>query len=87
VATVPRNREYPQSRSGSSTDGDDRAAGHGVGVIALNLHLVGALAPVVTAALLMVFAGTHKKALRWKPAERRCRTCGRSDRYNCPCRR
>ena len=31
------------------------------------------------AGLLMVFAGTREKLLRWKPAERRCTTCGRRD--------
>jgi hypothetical protein len=51
------------------------------------LQLANFVAVAVGAGLLMVFAGTKKKLLRWKPAERRCPTCGRSDRRNCPCRR
>jgi hypothetical protein len=51
------------------------------------LQLTNFVAVAVGAGLLMVVAGTKKKLLRWKPAERRCPTCGRSDRRNCPCRR
>jgi len=42
---------------------------------------------VASAGLAMAIAGTKKKLLRWRPAERRCPTCGRSNRYECPCRR
>jgi hypothetical protein len=42
---------------------------------------------VVTAGLLMVFAGAAKRQLRWKPAEQRCRLCGRREQHDCPRRR
>lgn len=45
------------------------------------------MALAVSAGLLMLYTGTRKKLLRWKPAERRCPVCGRSDRHNCACRR
>lgn len=51
------------------------------------LSIAELVALAASAGLLMVFAGTTKKLLRWKPAERRCPTCGRTDRGDCPCRR
>jgi len=40
-----------------------------------------------SAALLMALAGLQKKLLRRKETPPRCPTCGRTDRYNCACRR
>jgi len=57
------------------------------GMTPLDPQLAQTVALIVSAALVMVFIGTSKKLLRWKPAERRCRTCGRVDRQNCACRR
>ncbi len=37
--------------------------------------------------LLMALSGLQKKLLRRKEPAPRCPTCGRTDRYNCPCRR
>jgi hypothetical protein len=51
------------------------------------LHILGAAVLSASAALLMTLAGLDKKLLRRKDAHLRCRTCGRSDRYNCACRR
>lgn len=38
-------------------------------------------------AVLMALSGLQKKMLRRKEAPPRCPTCGRTDRYNCACRR
>ncbi len=54
---------------------------------AIDVQLAGTALVVASAALMMAFTGAKKKMLRWKPSERRCQTCGRTDRYNCPCRR
>ena len=40
-----------------------------------------------SAGILMALSGLQKKALRRKEARPRCPTCGRTDRYNCACRR
>ena len=40
-----------------------------------------------SAGLLMALSGLQKKLLRRKESPTRCRTCGRSDRYDCACRR
>jgi len=50
------------------------------------VHLLEAVSSAC-AALLMVVAALDKKLLRRKETRPRCRTCGRVDRYNCPCRR
>jgi hypothetical protein len=42
---------------------------------------------VASAGLLMVLSGLQKKLLRRRESVTRCRTCGRTDRYNCACRR
>jgi hypothetical protein len=39
------------------------------------------------AGVLMSLAGIGKKALRRKEPQPRCRTCGRTDRWNCACHR
>jgi hypothetical protein len=44
-------------------------------------------AVTISAALVMIFAAVEKKMLGWKPSRHACRTCGRTDRYNCACRR
>ena len=40
-----------------------------------------------SAGLLMALSGLQKKLLRRKELPPRCPTCGRTDRYNCACRR
>ena len=40
-----------------------------------------------SAGVLMALSGLQKKLLRRKEAQPRCPTCGRTDRYNCACRR
>ena len=56
-------------------------------VRAMSFSLATTAFSAVSAALLMVTLGTTKKKLGWKHAPRRCSTCGRTDRYDCPCRR
>ena len=51
----------------------------------LSLQVANLVAAAVAAGLLMVFAGTKKKLLRWLPAERRCSICGRTVRHGCRC--
>jgi hypothetical protein len=40
-----------------------------------------------SAGVLMTLSGLQKKLLRRKESPQRCPTCGRTDRYNCACRR
>jgi hypothetical protein len=42
---------------------------------------------VAAAGLLMAISGLQKKKLRRREHPPRCPTCGRTDRYNCACRR
>jgi hypothetical protein len=56
-------------------------------VTANTFQLLSLLALTLLAGLTMVTAGTQKKLLRWKKPPQRCSTCGRTDRYNCPCRK
>ena len=49
-----------------------------------SLSFVGLAA---SAGVLMALSGLQKKLLRRKEAPARCPTCGRTDRYNCACRR
>ena len=49
-----------------------------------SLSFVGLAA---AAGLLMALSGLQKKLLRRKEVPPRCPTCGRTDRYNCACRR
>jgi hypothetical protein len=57
-------------------------------VTANTIQLLIVTGLTLIAGLTMVVAGTQKKLLRWKkPPPKRCATCGRTDRYNCPCRR
>jgi hypothetical protein len=50
------------------------------------LQLAQIVAITSGAALLMLLAGTKKRRLVWKPARRRCTTCGRALR-DCNCRK
>jgi hypothetical protein len=52
-----------------------------------SFHLATLLALTLVAGLLMASAGLSKKKLSWKAPPRRCPTCGRARRYDCPCRR
>jgi hypothetical protein len=56
-------------------------------VTANTFQLVTVIALTLIAGLTMMLAGAQKKMLRSKKATDRCPTCGRTDRYNCPCRR
>ena len=42
---------------------------------------------VASAGVLMALSGLQKRVLRRKETTPRCPTCGRTDRYNCACRR
>jgi hypothetical protein len=54
-------------------------------MIANGLQLTNFVALTLVAGLLMILSGTQKRVLRWKPADRRCATCGRRKPRNCPC--
>ncbi len=56
-------------------------------MIANGLHTLIFVGLAASAGLLMALLGLQKKMLRRKEAPARCRTCGRTDRYNCPCSR
>jgi hypothetical protein len=49
-----------------------------------HLFLVGLTA---SAGIMMSLVGLRKKALQRKDPRVRCRTCGRTDRWNCACHR
>ena len=70
-----------------STDAAGLQPRQSVAMSSLNMQMLGSVVAVASAGLLMGLAGTGKKLLRWKPADRRCSTCGRTIRAGCPCRR
>ncbi len=53
--------------------------------IALNSFALAVL--VASVGVLMALTGLQKRVLRRKETTPRCPTCGRTDRYNCACRR
>jgi hypothetical protein len=61
--------------------------GHGEAMIGISLHSLTFVGLAASAGILMALSGLQKKALRRKEAQPRCPTCGRTDRYNCACRR
>ncbi len=56
-------------------------------MIVTGIHLTGVIAATLVAGVLMMWTGTQKRVLRWKPADRRCATCGRRRSAGCACRR
>jgi len=56
-------------------------------VIGISLHALTVVGLAASAGVLMALSGLQKKMLRRKEAPSRCPTCGRTDRYNCACRR
>jgi hypothetical protein len=65
-----------------------RRPGRGsLSAMTLGPQIAQTVALAVSAALMMIFMASSKKLLRWKPAERRCRTCGKVQRHDCACRR
>jgi hypothetical protein len=56
-------------------------------MITNSIQLMSFVSLTLVAGLLMMLAGTQKRMLRWKPADRRCATCGRRKSAGCACRR
>jgi hypothetical protein len=56
-------------------------------VIANGLQPFAFVVLAASAGLLMALTGLQKKVLRRKEVRPRCPTCGRTDRWNCACRR
>jgi hypothetical protein len=56
-------------------------------MIGIGVHSLTFVGLAASAGILMALSGLQKKALRRKEPQPRCPTCGRTDRYNCACRR
>jgi len=69
------------------TDARGGSAGQARGMIVNGFQTFSFTVITASAGLLMALSGLQKKLLRRKESPPRCRTCGRSDRYDCACRR
>jgi hypothetical protein len=69
------------------TDAPDGSPGDPILVIANGIQFSSMIAATVVAGFLMMLTGTRKRVLRWKPADRRCATCGRRRSDGCSCKR
>ena len=70
-----------------ATDAGPGSARQARGMIGNGFQTFSFVVLTASAGLLMALSGLHKRLLRRKQSAPRCPTCGRSDRYNCACRR